>query len=149
MQTKYEPCYEPLSKEILEKRKMIFKNILLEIVNLHHKEFLKSQNFSRAFDPFKLKTWHSSFNLETDVTDIPIFEIAEKPIIKIVKMSEFINNNDFKSDLIERAIEECSKEHAKAKEQSESEGNQSPQQNKDRDSILPSYISNKLLLKVK
>lgn len=128
---------------------MIFKNILLEIVNLHHKEFLKSINFSRAFDPFKHKTWHSSFNLETDVTEIPIFEIAEKPIIKIVKISEFINNNDFKSDLIQRAIEECSKENAKEKEKSESEGNQSPPVNKERDSILSRYITKGLLQKVK
>jgi len=151
MQTKYEPCCEPLSKETLEKRKVIFKNILLEIVNLHHKTFLKPLKLQRVFDPFKMKTWHSCFNLEKDVEEIPIFEIAEKPTIQIVKYSDYLLNNDIKSDLIKKAFEQCSIENAKERDKKEAEPSGSPQANndKDRDNILPSYISHKLLQKVK
>lgn len=153
MQKKYDPSCEPLSKEILEKRKTIFKNILLEIVNLHHKNFLKAIDFTRAFDPFKMKTWHSRFDLEKDAEEIPIFEIAEQPTIKIVKISDFLNNNDIKSDLIRKAMEQCEMDNAKEKEKEEAQGAASLpplQANKNKEkNVLNSFISKDLLQKVK
>jgi hypothetical protein len=148
MQTNYDPCYEPLSKETLEKRKMIFKNILYELVNSDHKKFLQSINFTRNFDPFKMKTWHSSFSLENDVKGIPIFEISEKPTIHIVTITKYINDNDFKSDLINKAIQQASIENAK-EQQSEEEANGSQQANKEKNNILNNFISDKLFQKVK
>lgn len=120
MQTKYNPSSNALSKEILEKRKYIFKNILLEIVNSYHKEFLKEINFSKPFDPYKLKTWHHSFDLESNVPDIPIFEIAERPSIKIKKISDYLNENDFKSNLIKKAIEKCTSKEQPSESQTAS-----------------------------
>ena len=149
MQKKYDPSCEPLSKEILEKRKTIFKNILLEIVNLHHKNFLKAINFTRAFDPFKMKTWHSRFDLEKDAEEIPIFEIAEQPTIKIIKISDFLNDNDIKSDLIRKAMEQCEMDNVKEKEREEAQGAASPQATKNKDNNeLSSYISKDLMQKV-
>jgi hypothetical protein len=89
---------------------MIFKNILLEIVNFYHKEFLKA-NKIKIFDPFKLKVWHSTFDLEKDIKEIPIFEIAEKPSVNIISINEYLKQNSFKSDLIKRAIEKCNMEN--------------------------------------
>lgn len=55
-----------------------------------------------------MKTWHHSFNLEL-VPFIPIFEIVEKPSIKIISIKDFLTDNDFKSNLISKAIENCGK----------------------------------------
>ena len=93
-----------MTQSILENRKNIFKNLLLEIVNYSHKKFLEELKLNRTFNPFMAKTWHSDFDLNI-IPDIPIFEIAEKPSIKIMKINDFINDNDFKSDLIKKAIE--------------------------------------------
>jgi len=93
-----------MTQTILEKRKNIFKNLLLEIVNYSHKKFLDELKLNRKFNPFTAKTWHSSFELDA-IPDIPIFEIAEKPSLKIVKIKDFLKDNDYKSDLIQKAIE--------------------------------------------
>lgn len=93
-----------MTQSILESRKNIFKNLLLEMVNYSHKKFLDELKLNKRFNPFLAKTWHSSFNLES-VPEIPIFEIAEKPSIKIVKIKDFLKDNDYKSDLIQKAIE--------------------------------------------
>jgi hypothetical protein len=93
-----------MTQTILENRKHIFKNLLLEIVNFSHKKFLEEFKLNKKFNPFTAKTWHSSFELDK-IPDIPIFEIAEKPSIKIVKIKDFLMDNDFKSDLIKKAIE--------------------------------------------
>ena len=93
-----------MTQSILTNRKIIFKNLLLEIVNNSHKKFLNELKLNRTFNPFIAKTWHSAFDLNM-VPDIPIFEIAEKPSIKIVKINDFIRSNDYKSDLIKKAIE--------------------------------------------
>ncbi len=95
---------ESLTKEVLDRRHTIFKNLLIEIVNDFHKKFMIEKNIQKSFNPFLSKTWHSSFDLDK-VPDIPIFEIAEKPSIKIVKIKDFLNENDFKSTLIKKAIQ--------------------------------------------
>lgn len=144
MQTTYEPCYDPLSKEILEKRKMIFKNILLEMVNKDHKKFLEKIQITRAFDPFKMKTWYSQFSLEEDVNvEIPIFEISDKPIYQIINFAKFFNENNLKSDLIKKAIEQASIENAK-EQSNDSQANSSPQANSN-SNILTNFVSNRLL----
>ena len=93
-----------MTQSTLENRKNLFKNLLLEIVNYSHKKFLDEIKIGRTFNPFTAKTWHSAFDLES-VIDIPIFEIAEKSSIKIVKIKDFLMDNDYKSDLIQKAIE--------------------------------------------
>ena len=81
-----------MTQQILENRKTIFKNLLLEIVNYSHKKFLDNLKLNRTFNPFMAKTWHSDYDLNT-TPDIPIFEIAEKPSIKIVKINDLIGKN--------------------------------------------------------
>ena len=93
-----------LTQTILENRKIIFKNLLLEIVNSSHKKYLNELKLNRSFNPFIAKTWHSTFDLN-GIPDIPIFEIAEKPSIKIVNINNFIRSNDYKSELIKKAME--------------------------------------------
>ena len=74
------------------------------IVKNNHEEFLNSINFNGIFDPYTMKTWHHDFNLE-EVPKIPIFELVEKPSIKITSMKDFLNENDFKSNLVSKAMQ--------------------------------------------
>lgn len=92
-----------------------------------------------------MKTWHHEFNFEKEVTEIPIFEIEEKPTIHIMKISDYLNENDIKSKLIKRAIEECKLEK-NINEQNES---QSENFNSGQENILKNYICPNLLQKVK
>jgi len=100
----YDPENESLTTAELEERKKVFKNILIEITNNHHIKFLESMDFPKDFDPIKLKTWHHDFDLEK-APQVPIFEILEKPTIKITSIKEFLETNDIKNSLIKRAIE--------------------------------------------
>lgn len=50
---------------LFEKRKILLKNKLLELVNKQHDEFLKKYNIKAKFSPFVSKTWHSLFNVES------------------------------------------------------------------------------------
>jgi hypothetical protein len=102
---KFDPICESLNNSDLEERRKIFKNLLYAIANEHHKLFLESIQFPREFDPFKFKTWHHDFILES-VPQIPIFEILEKPTIKITSIQDFLRETDIKSTLIKRAVSE-------------------------------------------
>lgn len=102
---KYDPICESLSNSDLEERRKVFKNLLYAIANEHHKLFLESIKFPREFDPFKFKTWHHDYNLES-VPNIPIFEILEKPSIKITSIQDFLRETDIKSTLVKRAVDE-------------------------------------------
>jgi hypothetical protein len=87
MQTSGETIISPISINDLEDRKMIMNNILLEQTNQHHKDFLSSIDFPREFNAFKLKTWHHDFNLADHCPPIPIFEIQDKPTVKVTTTS--------------------------------------------------------------
>lgn len=95
---------EPLTNSLVEERKRVFKNILLEIVRVHHDSFLKDIKFERDFDPFKLKTWHHEFDL-AKVPEVPILEIQDNPTKKVVTINDFLKDNDIKNTLIKKAIE--------------------------------------------
>jgi len=99
----YDPALQALSNAELEERKKVFKNALIAITNESHLKYLESIDFTRDYDAYKLKTWHHEFDLEK-VAPIPIFEILEKPTIKITSIEEFLQNNDIKNSLIKRAI---------------------------------------------
>jgi hypothetical protein len=96
---------KPIPNEDLEDRKMIMKNILLELTNSHHKEFLNKIDFPREFDPFKLKTWHHQFNLDEDCPPVPIFEIQSKPTMNVTTINDFLRNNDITNALVKEALE--------------------------------------------
>jgi hypothetical protein len=81
------------------------KLLITNVVYENHKEFLRSIDFDREFDPYKLKTWYHEFKLEEHNPDIPIFEIEEKPTIKITTIQDFINDKEFNSTFIKKAIE--------------------------------------------
>jgi hypothetical protein len=85
-------------------RKQIFKNILFNLVNEKHDQHVSSLQLGREFDAFKLKTWHHTFDLDK-VKDIPIFEILEKPTVKVASVHSFLEENDIKNALIKRAAE--------------------------------------------
>lgn len=91
-----------LNRTEIEERRKIFKNILLEITNYHQNVFLDSKNIEHI-DSFKLKTWHSQFILD-NIPDIPIFEMKEKPNIKVTTIGNFIQDNDVKNILVNEAI---------------------------------------------
>lgn len=145
-----------MTQTVLENRKNIFKNLLLEMVNYSHKKFLDELKLNRRFNPFTAKTWHSSFDLET-VPDIPIFEIAEKPSIKIVKIKDFLKDNDFKSDLIHKAIENSNLMNSSDNSLNNTNDivlqelipNKNEENDTDKKSELSKYVSKDLLNKVK
>jgi hypothetical protein len=158
----YDPAMESLTTAELEERKKVFKNALIAITNHYHGKFLESLDFARDFDPIKLKTWHHGFDLE-NVTPVPIFEILEKPTIKITSIKEFLETNDIKNSLIKRAIEginsnisednnnfmgvfnNCSNSNANEETQTSSFGNRTGDQHL---SILSKYLQPSLLKKI-
>lgn len=119
------------------------KNILLEQTNQHHKDFLNKIDFVRDFNPFKLKTWHHDFNLIEDCPAIPIFEIQEKPTIKITTIKDFIKDNDITNNLVKKAIETL-----KAKEEDNTKSRSDNSTASD-NSFLSKFISKDLIEKIR
>ena len=70
MQTpkQYEPIKGEINKAVMEKRKKLFKKILINITLEQHQKFLKENHFDN-FDPIKSRTWHHNFDLK-NVNDI-------------------------------------------------------------------------------
>ena len=88
----------------------MFKNILYEIVNKYHNEFLDKNSNLIKFDPFKEMTWYSGFNLE-GIEDIPFFNlINDNKFEESKSIGDFIKSNDIKNILITEAIEKLAKE---------------------------------------
>ena len=85
------------------------KKILLEYTNENHKEFLNNMKYSKEFDAFRLKTWHHDFDLVKHNPSIPIFEINEKPSIKITTINDFLIDISTNS-LVKEAIKSCKNE---------------------------------------
>jgi len=137
-----------LSRSELEERKRIFKNILIEITNYHQKVYLESKGIP-FFDSFKMKTWHSQFSLD-NIPDIPIFEMKEKPSVRIDTIGSFIKQNDFKNILVNEAMSNLQTNNCTNKFSVEGcqEVNEN-EENKDSCGILETYLSSNLIARVK
>jgi hypothetical protein len=123
------------------------KNIILEYTNQNHKEFLESISFEREFDPFKLKTWHSEFNLLENNPSIPIFEILEKPNIKITTIQDFLADNDITNTLVKNALEKYQSEQTEKEVDLDNSDNYTTASNNSQ-AQLSKFISKGLLNKV-
>ena len=109
LQTDYIPYDNCLNNSELKARKEIFKNILFELTNFHHDEFLQRNNILTVFDPIKAKTWHHQFNLDT-IQDIPMFslQISNFPNSKKTNTTtEFIIKNNVQL-LIQKELQNIS-----------------------------------------
>ena len=86
MQTpkQYEPIKGEINKAVLEKRKKLFKKILINITLEQHQKFLK-ENHLDIFDPIKSRTWHHNFDLK-NVKDIGIYNLVENNIKEYIKL---------------------------------------------------------------
>ena len=86
MQTpkQYEPIKGEINKAVLEKRKKLFKKILINITLEQHQKFLK-ENHLDIFDPIKSRTWHHNFDLK-NVKDIGIYNLVENNIKEYKKL---------------------------------------------------------------
>ena len=80
----YEPIKGEINKAVLEKRKKLFKKILINITLEQHQNFLKENNFN-SFDPIKSKTWHHNFDLK-NVKDIGVYNLVENNIKEYKKL---------------------------------------------------------------
>ena len=80
----YEPIKGEINKAVLEKRKKLFKKILINITLEQHQKFLKENNFN-IFDPIKSKTWHHNFDLK-NVKDIGVYNLVENNIKEYKKL---------------------------------------------------------------
>ena len=86
MQTpkQYEPIKGEINKAVMEKRKKVFKKILINITLEQHQKFLKENNFDN-FDPIKSRTWHHNFDLK-NVNDIGVYNLVENNIKEYKKL---------------------------------------------------------------
>ena len=80
----YEPIRGEINKAVLEKRKKLFKKILINITLEQHQKFLK-ENHIDIFDPVKSRTWHHNFDLK-NVKDIGIYHLVENNIKEYKKL---------------------------------------------------------------
>lgn len=80
----YEPVKDEINKAVLEKRKQLFKKILINITLEQHRQFLKENNLP-FFDPVKVKTWHHNFDLKK-VKDIDLYDLVENNIKEYKKL---------------------------------------------------------------
>jgi len=80
----YEPIVGEINKAVMEKRKKLFKKILINITLEQHQKFLKENNLE-VFDPVKARTWHHNFDLK-NVADIDFFNLVENNINEYKKL---------------------------------------------------------------
>jgi len=80
----YETINNEINKAAMEKRKKLFKKILINITLEQHQKFLKENNLE-MFDPIKAKTWHHIFDLK-NVDDIGAFPLVENNIEEYKKL---------------------------------------------------------------
>ena len=82
------------------KRKDIFKNILIKIVNIYHDNYLKRNKINLGFNPLIEKSWYHKFNPDEECKDIPLFEIPLPPN-KTSIFQDIIMKNDIKKEILE------------------------------------------------
>ena len=80
----YETINGEINKAVMEKRKKLFKKILMNITLDQHQKFLKKNNL-QIFDPIKARTWHHNFDLK-NVEDIGFFHLVENNIQEYKKL---------------------------------------------------------------
>ena len=80
----YEPISGEINKAVMEKRRKLFKKILLNITLEQHQKFLKENNLE-IFDPIKAKTWHHNFDMK-NVEDIGVYHLVENNIKEYKKL---------------------------------------------------------------
>ena len=80
----YETINGEINKAVMEKRKRLFKKILMNITLEQHQKFLKKNNL-QIFDPIKARTWHHNFDLK-NVEDIGFFHLVENNIQEYKKL---------------------------------------------------------------
>lgn len=91
-----------ISQEHLKERKNIFREILYELVNSHHENFLKSSGIEKTFDPLEKQTWVHLFKLES-IPSIPQFEI-NKFSRNFYSANSFLKENDIKSNVLKEIM---------------------------------------------
>ena len=80
----YEPFNGEINKAVMEKRKKLFKKILINITLEQHQKFLKENNLE-IFDPIKARTWHHNFDIK-NVEDIGLYHLIENNIKEYKKL---------------------------------------------------------------
>ena len=80
----YETICGEIDKAVMEKRKKLFKKILINITLEQHQKFLKENNLE-MFDPIKARTWHHNFDLK-NVADIGVYNLVENNIKEYKKL---------------------------------------------------------------
>jgi hypothetical protein len=80
----YEPAKGEMNKAVMEKRKKLFKKILLNLTLEQHQKFLKENNIDN-FDPIKSRTWHHKFDLK-NINDIGVYNLVENNIKEYKKL---------------------------------------------------------------
>ena len=80
----YETMNGDINKAVMEKRKKLFKKLLINITLEQHQKFLKENNLE-LFDPIKAKTWHHNFDLK-NVADIGKYDLVENNIKEYKKL---------------------------------------------------------------
>ena len=80
----YEPLSGEINKAVMEKRKKLFKKILINITLEQHQKFLKENNLE-IFDPIKARTWHHNFDIK-NVEDIGVYHLIENNIKEYKKL---------------------------------------------------------------
>ena len=80
----YETFSGEINKAVIEKRKKLFKKLLINITLEQHQKFLKDNNFE-LFDPIKARTWHHKFDLK-NVADIGKYNLVENNIKEYKKL---------------------------------------------------------------
>ena len=80
----YEIMSGEINKAVMEKRKKLFKKLLINITLEQHQKFLKENNIE-IFDPIKARTWHHNFDLK-NVADIGIYNLVENNIKEYKKL---------------------------------------------------------------
>ena len=80
----YEPISGEINKAVMEKRRKLFKKILINITLEQHQKFLKENNLE-IFDPIKAKTWHHNFDMK-NVEDIGVYHLVENNIKEYKKL---------------------------------------------------------------
>ena len=80
----YETISGEINKAVMEKRKKLFKKILINITLEQHQKFLKENNLE-IFDPIKARTWHHNFDMK-NVEDIGVYLLVENNIKEYKKL---------------------------------------------------------------
>ena len=80
----YETICGEIDKAVMEKRKKLFKKILINVTLEQHQKFLKENNLE-MFDPIKARTWHHNFDLK-NVADIGVYNLVENNIKEYKKL---------------------------------------------------------------